>query len=673
MDRSQPSRWRASVSGALCLALAPAAQAALNAARVSPAALERYSPPASIVSCPGICLSPTIAGNPFSGAGLPGAAEGAHQFAQAGSPASDAASGTARSAVAPDAAAAAERKWGLAPIRWRGVITTELRKARAGATARRTQFMQIANFVADSYVWQPWFAQVQGGLGVVASQERAGDDASDSSARAKSKALTGSGTLSLFPASRFPFLARVESSDSRASDEITASEFTTWKLGLRQTYRDESGNKSYAATYDRNTLTGAQFGRDTVDVLTGSMSRRMEDQSLFVNGDWSRNRRGASGDGSEIRRVGARHGYSDPDALFNVESTASFSDSRMRLFSGTGGLEDRLNFLQLNSFGTWRPEEDHPLFVTGGARYYESRNRGVVNSETQSLGANAAARYTFDRNLNAFASGTVANSRSQGTPNGLVTTQGAGINYVADPIRFGEFIYVANSGAAFGNQTGPQGGRHNLTGQAGHGVTRAYTITPEQSVSLNLNQSYGTAVDSVAAASRSIGHGASIAWRMIADQSMTAFSAISMGDSRSYGQSPSVFQLANFQASGQVPTGRYSLATANLTVQRTRQELPQLPAASGENTLINGGFSIQNTRVFGIRRLRYLATYTRNDVQFNSRLQGDPNAPRERVSQLFDQRLDYSVGRLDVRLSLRLAEIDGRKNALLFLRISRQL
>ncbi len=662
-----------SVSAALCLALATGAQAALNAARLSSAALGLYSPPASIESGPGVRPPQPPDEFPFLAAGRSATAEGALRFAQTATPASDAASGAAPGSVARDAAAAAERKWGVAPIRWRGVITTELRRARAGDSARRTQFMEIASFVADSYVWQPWFAQVQGGLGLVASQERARNEASDSSARAKSQALTGSGTLSLFPASRFPFLARIESSDSRASDEVTASEFTTWKLGLRQTYRNESGDKSYAATYDRNTLTGAQFGRDTVDVLTGSMSRRMEDQSLFVNGDWSRNRRDRSGDGSEIRRVGARHGYTDPDALFNVESTASFSNSRTRLSSGTGGLEDHLNFLQLNSFGTWRPEEDHPLVVSGGARYFQSRNRGVVNSETQSLGANAAARYTFNRNLDAFASGTVANSRSLGTFNGLVTTQGAGVNYVADPIRFGEFLYVANAGTAFGNQTGPQGGRRNLTGQAGHGVTRAYAITPEQSVSLNLNQNYGTAVDSGAAASRSISHGASLAWRMTTDHAMTAFSAISLGDSRSYGQNPSTFQLANFQASGQVPIGRYSLATANLTVQRTRQELPTLPAASGESTLANGGFSFQNARVFGIRRLRYLATYTHNDVQLNSRLQGDPNAPRERVSQLFDQKLDYSVGRLDVRLSLRLADIDGRKNALLFLRISRQL
>ena len=45
---------------------------------------------------------------------------------------------------------------------------------------------------------------------------------------------------------------------------------------------------------------------------------------------------------------------------------------------------------------------------------------------------------------------------------------------------------------------------------------------------------------------------------------------------------------------------------------------------------------------------------------------------REQVAWSFEQRLEYRIGKLETRLSYRLAEIDGKKNALLFLRVARE-
>jgi hypothetical protein len=86
----------------------------------------------------------------------------------------------------------------------------------------------------------------------------------------------------------------------------------------------------------------------------------------------------------------------------------------------------------------------------------------------------------------------------------------------------------------------------------------------------------------------------------------------------------------------------------------------------------NGGATYQHLRVFGVAQLRYLAIYERSDYQLNTRLQGDINALREQVAWSFEQRLEYRIGKLETRLSYRLAEIDGKKNALLFLRIARE-
>jgi hypothetical protein len=77
----------------------------------------------------------------------------------------------------------------------------------------------------------------------------------------------------------------------------------------------------------------------------------------------------------------------------------------------------------------------------------------------------------------------------------------------------------------------------------------------------------------------------------------------------------------------------------------------------------SGGATYQHVRAFGVPRLRYLAQVNVYNQQTDRRLQGDPNAPREQVSWLFEQRLEYLIGRLDSRLTLRIAEVDGKKNA----------
>ena len=79
----------------------------------------------------------------------------------------------------------------------------------------------------------------------------------------------------------------------------------------------------------------------------------------------------------------------------------------------------------------------------------------------------------------------------------------------------------------------------------------------------------------------------------------------------------------------------------------------------------------QNLRFFGVPRLRMFASYTANQAQFQSRLLGDLNAPREVVTGALDARLDYQIGKVDARLSFRSANVDRRRNSVLFLRVTR--
>jgi len=76
--------------------------------------------------------------------------------------------------------------------------------------------------------------------------------------------------------------------------------------------------------------------------------------------------------------------------------------------------------------------------------------------------------------------------------------------------------------------------------------------------------------------------------------------------------------------------------------------------------------------VFGVPRLRYLASATWNQGFTDSRLLGDADALRENTTRLFDQRLLYDIGRLEIRLGMRIAKTDGRDDRQFYLRVARQ-
>ena len=76
-------------------------------------------------------------------------------------------SGPAASASAEEAA-----KWQLAPIRWGGALGLAYQLRDFEDQPRSRQTTEELTLEAASYIWQPWFLQIAGGLGLFLSQER---------------------------------------------------------------------------------------------------------------------------------------------------------------------------------------------------------------------------------------------------------------------------------------------------------------------------------------------------------------------------------------------------------------------------------------------------------------------------------------------------------------------
>jgi hypothetical protein len=556
-------------------------------------------------------------------------------------------------------------RWDLAPIRWRGLLALDWRSFGAAGQPKRIQQVESAALQATSYVYQPWFAQLAFGVTGLTAKDH-GEQSS------RSNTLGGNALLSMFPTSRFPFQASAERSDSRSSEQFTGQDYQTQRMGARQSYRNVAGDANSNVGFDRSTLSSPSFGRDRVDVWNAGHSRHLDSNNFDANANRTRNSRGASGEFSQFDRVFGRHNYS-AGGLFSAETLASYGAASQSVASADGtrvGLRNET--LQLNSFGTWRPAEDDPLFVTGGGRFFQTRiSDGASESETRSTMGYATANYRVSPNLLVNGGGSVTQN-SGAADSVLLSSQFAGANYTPDARRFGEILYTSNLGVTATNQTGgEEGARRLLAAQATHGLNRLFELAANQSLGLNASQSLGLSGDSQAGSLRTLSHYGGASYRLTSGDSLSGFASASASDSRTSGYNSSTFQMLNLQLSGQAQFGRYSSLLANYTVQGTRQGSSQ---DSGQGFVVsaNGGATYQHQRAFGVPQLRYLAIYERSDYQLNTRVQGDLSAPPEQFTWAFEQRLEYRIGKLEARLSYRLAEIDGRKNALLFFRLVRQ-
>ncbi len=563
--------------------------------------------------------------------------------------------------------------WGLPPVRWGGNLATEIRADKVGDQPRRLRQTEIANIKGSSYIWQPWFALVSGGLGLVTGKEfGSGGLSADQPHKTSATAVTGNGDVTLFPVSRFPFNAYFDVSDSRTSGEPATADITNTRFGMRQSYRPLEGGDNYTASFNRSTLESQSFGRDTVNALTASMNRNAGPQSFNLSGSHTGNSRSDTGERTAFSQINGRHSYR-PEPELSVESLASLSGSDFRLLSAGVPTENRSNFAQANTFATWHPEEDSPLYVTGGARMFRSviANNNAGDARSLTLGANLAATYALSRQTSLAASASVTQLIADAA-NRLVTAQTAYATRIGDPVGIFGANYTWNAGANISNQTGlAEGMRQNLGGQFGHNLTRSVALGENSQANFGLGQSAGASFDSVTARALTLGHSANASWRLSSGAATSTYVSLLGADSRTSGTNANQFQMINFQVSGQVQFSHSSSAAANLTVQGVRQNTPNTPSA-GMPFNSSGNLSYFQQRAFGVPRLRYSVLYGINESQFKSRLQGDFNAPRELVNQSFEQRLDYNLGRVAMRLSMRVARVEGRPDALVFFQMNRE-
>ena len=581
--------------------------------------------------------------------------------------------------------------WGLAPVRWGGQVGLLTRRNSGAGGERSLDTQEFLNLRAASYLYQPWFAQINGNLQLAGNQGSSSGGAGGSESHQEGKSVTGGGTLRLFPISRFPFQANYDVSDSRNNADLVSTDYTNTRFGIRQSYRPEDGAYALSGGYDASTISSSSFGKDNVGTWFGNFSRNTDVQSMQANLNYSQSTRSQNGDASQLISFDSRHSYQLEENL-SYDSLATISDNTLDYTAAGRRSHIHGRYMQFNSSLTWRPEDEEiPLFVTGGWRTLSALNEMEgASSSSQSIGLNLSATYTPSANLSFNGNGLVTRLASGGAGSQMLSLFGGGAVYTGDPLNFGNFSYNWNAGAS-GSQQSATGGlgsngianNTNLTGQFTHNLNRAFNAGGNNSWYLTLGQSLSETSSTQVGNSASLTNSAGISYRAMMGDAYSGTASLNANDMLTTGANAGHFRYFNLQLNGQAQFSQRSSGSVNLTFQwsgqtvRQPQENTAFFSTQAQNTTQNSALNVfgsavyQHQRAFGVQGLRYTVSFNANTLARNDRLAGDVNGSIERLTYSLDNRLDYRIGLLDFQVKGLVTESAGKKNALIFFKVTR--
>ncbi|MBS1142892.1 MAG: hypothetical protein H6R14_298 [Proteobacteria bacterium] len=578
--------------------------------------------------------------------------------------------------------------WEIPPIRWGGNLgySYQANKSSTGGSSNSQGI--FGNISAASYIYAPWFARVSGRLGITTSSSNSSTTTLDatSSESANASNVIGGAEINMFSSSRYPFRAYFDRTDSRASGYFTTTSYVANRFGLSQNFRAEDGMSGGSVMLDRSSISAADGRKDDVTAMSGSYSLQSGVVQNNFNGRYSNAERTGGGESARLVGLNSSHFANLSDTL-NLGATANFSDTEIKGTSiGGTGATSRGRYMQLYGYGTWMPDfediEDLPLTLSGGVRYSGQDSQfGGESFKAHSLGVNLSALYRYSTNLTLSANGAI-NSLVQAKGESQVLSQlGTGITYVGAPLTFGKFSYNWNTGASANWQSAvaTTSASTVLNGQLGHNLSRIFTFEGGRTLAFNASQMFNAINSETLGTSQSLTNSLSANLGLAAGEQFTGTLSTSLSDVRTTGYLEQEYRIFNVGLYGQGQISQVSSANLNLAFSWSDQSYQAVDAfgnainQSSQRMGLNGSAAYTNSRFVGVRGLRYNAIFAADTRFRDERLYGNVNGELDRSRFTLTNRLEYRIGLLDFRLSLVNNEVGGKKNALLFFQVSRQI
>lgn len=523
----------------------------------------------------------------------------------------------------------------------------------------------LGNIYLRSYIWQPWFATVEGGLTL--TQDNANVDNGENRIEMTSNIVTGDVALNVLPESRTPFRLVYQATDSRVDNttidnpliRIFGEEFKSTNLDVRQSYVTPEGHR-VQARFGTRTWESDRGGDYTDDVIGLEVDYRPARQRLVFRGNVESIDQSRTGRHQDNLILDLDH-YYFPNDDFRVDSKASHYNLDST-FDGSTGLVDTTStqITQASSFSFWRPL-DRRWTVSAGARAYEmSGDNSVQSSKQSNLGVTAGAFYQYSKHLRFDGNATFSTGEVAGADQ-TFQRQHLGAFYQSDLAELRGFTYGWYGTAALENQIDPDRNLQAMLASLGHDASKIWTAGPAASLRLSLSQAINGSVGTGDASNAErLDHSVSLGWNESQGQGMTLVQ-LTLSDSRNFGDLSDEQQLANFQASRYQTLTHRSTLSGHLTLQTVRRHF-EFGSNNGTVTSATGQVTYTQQTLFNLPRL-----------QFNSDLRISQASTAEgRDRNEWENRLDYTIGLVDTSLSLRLMN-DGNNNAsLLYFRVIRR-
>lgn len=560
--------------------------------------------------------------------------------------------------------AEAQESIGNSPLRTWGEFSSAYRYYESDSDkAYASNWLNQVSINASSYIWQPWFALVDGSLSLAVDQTKNEDEP-----RTSDDFTSGSISFSLFPPSRFPFTMYAKRSRSQFDEIDFTRQRTTDEYGFTQNYRTLSGNHQYRLSF-RDNESGGTGEITTVNskVLNLGTVHSLGKQS--VSTDIQAN--DVSNLDQETRNysLSARHRNSN-NSDFSVNNLLSTT----RTESDFGQSFSNVTTSQYSGLIGWRPRHRKDISMTGSLRLSDVEiEQSLVDSaepesriENASLNINQGLVYRHSDALS-FTQ-TINLNQAQLSDNSSLYTasETAGLTYSPERLQLAIGDYGWTTTSVFSNRHGDVASSQSLSASLSHSLVNDIYKTANGNLRSNISQGVSRSLDSEDTKETGLDHTFSISWNSsgLNRQNLVRFQA---SDSRDLEEEDTI-QLFTFQYSGDLTINRYSRLSGNLTLQRSQQSTDQ---STSKNTVANGQIDYNRNRAFNIPRMNF-----RSQLRLNRQL-----SESERLEQqirdesptdlLWENAILYRIGRLQTELSLDVSKQDAQYDYLFKFEITR--
>jgi hypothetical protein len=522
-------------------------------------------------------------------------------------------------------------------------------------------FARSARLNVESFIWQPWFASAGGGLDWSWIDTFAESDS-------QTQLLGGEAHATLFPVSRFPTFAFVNVTDTRSDvelSEIPERQVRITRFGLAQTYGPRSGRAHFAARADRSIEEGTDDRLraviDRADLNGSFLTERQRFNATFNVKDTTRD----LNDENLFEMVGTLRHNARPTDTMTLDSFATYTDTSVESasvnFSNRG--------IQANSVALWRPRRV-PLTVSGTAQATVSQQERDGVSDERSAGNLAlGADYLINRLTRVSGNATL-----NITEENVSSTQGATLSYNPDPFGLGRFTYNWFTSTSVSNELGSAAGDRTILGVLfGHGVTRVrpFASAPAWSLSIAGNNTVSGSMDTVDGAAATLGLNGSLGVSHgraggVTTARLDANDARSIGASRQFATGDNNFQSVSFNFGHRQELSSHSQWSATVAMGWNRQEFGDSGGTTTEFSSANLGYT--NSRLFGVPRMLFRSQFTARTIDlFFADVVGEEN-----TDMRWENRIDYTIGKLETRLTANWSRVNARNGYTVLLTIARK-